>query len=222
MPFSFHSHSAQFCKHASGGSLADVVDAARQSGYRVFGLSEHMPRYSREWIYPEEADLEMSCDDLVTQFNGYVDEARRLQQEYDACRDRGDCGLELLVGAETEYTSSASVKEILELRNRYKLDYVVGSIHHVRGIPIDFSKSSFEDALVSHWHGNHQALFGEYFDEQLCLIEGVKPEIVGHFDVIRKYCSAVPFGEEVLEKVRRNLHRCVELGLLVEINSSGV
>ena len=56
MPFSFHSHSGQFCKHASG-TLEDVVQAAIRAKFRVYGLTEHVPRYRLEDKYPEEVRL---------------------------------------------------------------------------------------------------------------------------------------------------------------------
>jgi histidinol-phosphatase (PHP family) len=55
MPFSFHSHSGQFCHHASG-RLEDFVCAAIEKGMLAYGLSEHMPR-DLEDLYPEEVSL---------------------------------------------------------------------------------------------------------------------------------------------------------------------
>jgi hypothetical protein len=52
MPFSFHSHSGQFCHHAHG-RLEDMVRAAIDKGMMTYGLSEHMPR-DLEDLYPEE------------------------------------------------------------------------------------------------------------------------------------------------------------------------
>lgn len=54
MPYSHHSHSGQFCKHATG-SLEEVVLEAIRRKFKVYGLSEHVPRYRKEDLYPEEA-----------------------------------------------------------------------------------------------------------------------------------------------------------------------
>lgn len=51
--FSHHSHSGQFCKHASG-TLEEVVLEAIRKGFSVYGLTEHVPRYRKEDLYPEE------------------------------------------------------------------------------------------------------------------------------------------------------------------------
>ena len=53
MPYSHHSHSGQFCKHAIG-LLEDVVKKALDQGFEVYGLTEHAPRYHVKDLYPEE------------------------------------------------------------------------------------------------------------------------------------------------------------------------
>lgn len=56
MPYSFHSHSGQFCKHGYG-LLEDVVKEAIRKGFHAYGLSEHMPRYAESELYPEEIEV---------------------------------------------------------------------------------------------------------------------------------------------------------------------
>lgn len=46
----------QFCRHAKG-QLEEVVQEAIRKGFRVYGLSEHVPRYRVEDLYPEEVIL---------------------------------------------------------------------------------------------------------------------------------------------------------------------
>jgi histidinol-phosphatase (PHP family) len=53
MPYSHHSHSGQFCKHAVG-TLEDVVKEALHQGFEIYGLTEHVPRYRTKDLYPEE------------------------------------------------------------------------------------------------------------------------------------------------------------------------
>jgi len=62
MPHSHHSHSGQFCKHASG-LLEDVVLEAVRQGFEVYGLTEHVPRYRDEDLYPEEVMVFTWFDD---------------------------------------------------------------------------------------------------------------------------------------------------------------
>lgn len=55
MPYSHHSHSGQFCKHAAG-TLEDVVREAIRQCFDVYGLTEHVPRYRLADLYPEEVN----------------------------------------------------------------------------------------------------------------------------------------------------------------------
>ena len=57
MPVSHHSHSGQFCRHASG-TLEEVVQEAIRQGFRVYGLAEHVPRHRLIDLYPEEVGEE--------------------------------------------------------------------------------------------------------------------------------------------------------------------
>lgn len=53
MPFSHHSHSGQFCGHATD-TLEEVVQRAIALKMQVFALTEHMPRDQDSDLYPEE------------------------------------------------------------------------------------------------------------------------------------------------------------------------
>lgn len=50
---SHHSHSGSFCCHAKG-TLEEVVLEAIRQGFTTYGLSEHVPRYRVQDLYPEE------------------------------------------------------------------------------------------------------------------------------------------------------------------------
>lgn len=50
------------------------------------------------------------------------------------------------------------------LVQRHKLDYLVGSVHHVGGIPIDFSEEMYLRAAEK--AGGLDHLFCNYFDQQ--------------------------------------------------------
>ena len=58
MPYSHHSHSGQFCKHAKG-TLEEVVQEAIRQGFEIYGLTEHVPRYRTQDLYPEEVRVDL-------------------------------------------------------------------------------------------------------------------------------------------------------------------
>ncbi|KAJ2719212.1 hypothetical protein GGI07_005351 [Coemansia sp. Benny D115] len=213
MPFSFHTHSGQFCRHASG-NLEDVVKAAVARRMAVLGLSEHVPRSRTQDLYPEEAD--MTPGDLHAAFAAYVAEARRLQAKYAG-------QIDIVIGAETELITDATLAEVQQLRAQYSLDYLVGSLHHIDGMPLDFSAELYDD-LVRHFGGDRERMFARYFDQQLELLQQLKPEVVGHFDLVRIFHprdqpDPLLTSPEVRRRALRNIDYAVGYGAVFEINS---
>lgn len=54
MAFTMHSHSGQFCPGHAKDNLEDIIRHAICIGYKTMGLTEHMPRYEDQDMYPEE------------------------------------------------------------------------------------------------------------------------------------------------------------------------
>lgn len=54
MAFTMHAHSGQFCPGHAADQLEDIVRHAISIGYKTMGLTEHMPRYEEQDLYPEE------------------------------------------------------------------------------------------------------------------------------------------------------------------------
>lgn len=77
---SHHSHSGEFCKHASS-SLDEVVARAAELGFTHFHLSEHAPRSRDKDLYPEEIEAGMTPASLEEQFSAYLKKARKVQQK---------------------------------------------------------------------------------------------------------------------------------------------
>lgn len=224
MKASHHSHSGQFCKHAVG-TLKDVVEAAVAAGFEVFGLTEHVPRYRREDLYPEEATI--SPADLAETFDLFVIEAHRLKTAY---ADK----ITLLVGLETDYITTNDLDQLEKLLARHtgQIEYVVGSVHHCNGIPIDFDKPSFERAVASFAETSPAAIINNqtptpcqisflnsYFYAQLQLMERIHPEVIGHFDLCRLYTPLLSL-QEVWPQVERNVRYAIEYGAVFELNAA--
>lgn len=69
--------------------------------------------------------------------------------------------------------------------------------------------------------GSLELLYQAYFDSQYEMLEKVKPEVVGHFDLIRMFTSDFPLSVEVWAKITRNIVLIKSFGGLVEVNSRG-
>ncbi|GAA5922735.1 histidinol-phosphatase [Sporobolomyces koalae] len=218
MTISHHSHSGEFCLHAKG-TLVEVVEEAIRQGFTTFGLSEHVPRYKVEHLYPEEAHLDPEA--LSDTFSRYLVEANRLREVY---KDR----ITLLVGLETEYIDEPGLDRLERLleSNAAHLDYIVGSVHHCDELPIDFDQPRFDEVLGQQ-RGQDELekfsnLFAQYFDRQYELVDRLRPQVIGHFDLCRLYYPDLDFRQfpEVWDKILRNIDLAVAYGALFELNAS--
>ncbi|KAF9941277.1 histidinolphosphatase [Modicella reniformis] len=279
--FSSHSHSGQFCMHAKG-TLEEVVQSAIQRLFSTYGLSEHMPRYKPEQLYPEESHL--TTMDLERMYDQFLQEAARLQQKYSG-------QICLLIGLETEYFGLESIQYVRQLRRPHRqsiwraattttaaaaieetslpspssssslsslsslsstttaplvtlpqVQYIVGSLHHVHGVPLDFSQEFYLKALETVGNGSWETLFREYFNAQYEMLQGLEPEVVGHLDLVRIFFGAIPgchhhhhqghdqeekenhqhqnrLTEELWGLVKRNVDFVITYGGLFELNS---
>lgn len=204
-------HSGQFCDHARD-TLAEIVAAYHAAGFECVGLTEHMPPMDDAWLYPDEAELGRSAQWMQGRFAEYVAEAGRLKREY-AGRMR------ILVGMESEWYAGCG-RWAAQLREAHGLDYLVGSVHHVGGECFDFSSEDY--TRIAGKMGGLAAMYIAYFDAQFEMLEKIRPEVVGHFDLIRlhdpgyRQTLAAP---EVWSRVLRNLERVREIGAVLDINA---
>ncbi|KAJ7468247.1 Polymerase/histidinol phosphatase-like protein, partial [Mycena galericulata] len=221
MPHSHHSHSGQFCKHATG-SLEEVVLEATRQGFEVYGLTEHVPRYRMVDLYPEEASL--SPEELTEQFDKFLVEAHRLKLSYAS-------QIRLLVGLETDYITPIDLDQLRDLleRHRGRVDYLVGSIHHVNGIPIDFDLVTFQKAVenidCTPEHTTKDGAFlSAYFDAQYELLQRFYPEVIGHIDLCRLYNPDLQLSTypEAFERAKRNILFAIGYGALFEVNAAAL
>lgn len=204
-------HSGQFCDHARD-TLAEIVAAYHAAGFKCVGLTEHMPPLSDEWLYPDEVELGRTAEWMLARFGRYVTEARRLEREY-AGRMR------VLVGMESEWYPGCG-EWVARLRERFALDYVVGSVHHVGGGCFDFSKTDY--ARIAQGSGGLMQMYADYFDAQFAMMQELGPEVVGHFDLIRLHDPNYPdtlAEPEIWRRVMRNLECARAMGLILDVNA---
>lgn len=203
-------HSGSFCSHAED-SLEAVVAAYIDKGYAWVGLTEHMPPASDDYLYPEERAVGLDSTQMVERFERYVKIARSLQREHAN-------ELDIFVAMEVE-TYPGSINLAKKLITKYDLDYVVGSIHHVNAIPIDYNQAEYARAAAV--AGGLSQLYCRYFDEQLEMLTKLNPAAVGHFDLIRIFDG--DYSErirkpEVWQRVVRNLEYIRDRDLILDVN----
>jgi histidinol-phosphatase (PHP family) len=201
-------HSGEFCSHAAG-TLEEVIRSYVGQGFTRVGITEHMPPAGDRWLYPDETAAGLDSAALYRRFARYIDTGRRLQEAYASA-------ITIYLGFETEAWPGYG-PAVRSLVKTFRPDYLVGSVHHVAGLPFDYSPADYLAAAEK--AGGVDGLYRRYFDLQLEMIERLRPGVVGHLDLIRIHD---PGWENRLEKpeiagrVRRNLERMKEFSLILD------
>ena len=145
------------------------------------------------------------------------------------------------MGFEAEFVRPASYAPLVAaLAADPRVDVVVGSLHHVLGVPIDFDRGMYEAALAKaaaaagaegdaadDEDGSAEAhLWLAYYAAQHAMLVALRPKVVGHFDLIR-LLSADPARDprawpRVWAAVQRNLALVRDAGGWLECNSSAL
>lgn len=226
---SHHSHSGDYISHGSG-TLESMVETVQTRGFSHYCLTEHMPRLSDAYLYPEEEEKNYGVKDLEADFNKYLVHAREIQ-----ARVAGQGLLQILVGFEVEGIDNAHIAAAKEIQQ--KVDMCVGSVHYVHGIPIDFNREQWLRARAACRENTTRCLYKDYFDLQYQVLVQMDPEVVGHFDLIRlfeendidpttgKLAADINVEEdwpEVWAAILRNIEYVVSYGGLFELNSAAV
>lgn len=203
-------HSGEFCNHATD-SLEEIIRGYVAKGFSWVGISEHVPAPAPEFLYPDQVAAGLTPEFLYTRFAAYIDRCRSLQKEFS---DK----IEILVAIETEtYTGFDTF--IPSLITSFQPDYVVGSIHHVEDMGFDFSLAQYTETAKA--MGGIDAMYCRYFDQQLEMIETLKPAVVGHFDLIRLFDADYRTRiqkPDILKRILRNLEAVANLGLILDFN----
>jgi len=207
-------HSGEFCEHAAS-TLREVLEAAVAFGYQTFGVSEHAPRSEDRFIYSSEHEKGYTLERLHGEFDAYAEALDALSKEFEG-------RLVVLRGFEAEVVPTASyVEEMLSLRKRYQFDYMVGSVHYVDEIQIDGDKADFDTAVAG--HGGIEPFVVRYYDTVASMVDALRPDVVGHLDLIRRNASpdAALDTPAIRDAANRALEVIREHNAILDLNTAG-
>lgn len=207
-------HSGEFCDHASG-TLRELLDAAQAAGYRTFGVTEHAPRTEERFLYDEERAMGWATTELAGLFDAYA-----LTLQVQAATRRP--GLTVLRGMECEVVpADRYAAQMWELRERHGFEYWVGSVHHVNEIQIDGPVPAFEQGVRE--SGGLDALAVDYYRTVTRMVQALRPEVVGHLDLVCKHAPAFDFSAsaEVRAAASDTLDVIAAHGSILDINTAG-
>ncbi|MFP4502690.1 MAG: histidinol-phosphatase [Candidatus Hydrogenedentota bacterium] len=212
---SFHGgHSGLYCDHAEGAPEA-FLEAARAQGLHTFGFTEHAPRTEARFLYAEERALGWDVDHLLRLFADYAVHIARLAERW-----AGE--MTVLKGFESEVAPAADYPAITQrLREEHGFDYIVGSVHHVDEVIIDYTADLFAEAVRR--CGGLEATAIRYYATLAEMVRALRPEIVGHFDLIRRNApdEAAVATPAVRAAALGALDAVAEAGSALDVNTSG-
>jgi histidinol-phosphatase (PHP family) len=195
------------------GELADYAAAAADKGMATLGYSGHAP-------VPFETDWTMPAALLPE----YVATVRRLKEEYDG-------RLEILLGLEVDFipgllsTRSPHIREL-------GLEFTIGSVHFLGRLRDgtwwtgDGALGELEQGLEESYGGDARAAVERFYALTAQMVRESPPDIVGHFDVIKKNNRDARFFSEespwYRQAVRTALDAVARAGCIMEINTGGL
>lgn len=207
-------HSWPYCDHAEG-SLREILEKAVAVGYHTFGVTEHAPRLHERFLYAEERELGWDVEKLSANFKAYARDLEALADEFSG-------RIAVLRGFEAEVVPADRYGDVMSgYRDRYRFDYMVGSVHYVGETLVDGPLEDFEGAVET--HGGLENLASKYYETVTKMVEALEPEVVGHLDIIRRNAPSDDSletprvrraAEETLETIRA--HDCI-----LDLNTRG-
>ncbi|RKY75189.1 hypothetical protein DRQ07_12265 [candidate division KSB1 bacterium] len=192
----FHVHT-KLCGHAQG-EMSEYVRNAVSKGIEVIGFSDHAP--NRDGFDPVHR---MSFG----QFEFYIRKIERLQSEYRSIDIRTGVEADIYPGFENSLNF---------LRERFPIDYVIGSMHFVDDYFV------FSDGSEQISEKKRVQIIKKYFSIMKYGIKSGLIDVIGHFDVIKWNFGSdkdliFKYAAETLQNIRS-----VQPELFIELNTSGL
>lgn len=170
-----HTHTT-YCDGAS--TVAEQLAAARRLGFVSLGFSGHAMQ-GFDWAYCMDADAQTA----------YLQELRAHQAAFSAASQP----LRLWVGLEQD----ALVPPQQKAQNRAACDYLLGSAHYFpepmagEWVSVDGSPELLNRYIAAHFAGDPLAMAATYYRLHSDAILADRPDIIGHFDLVRKHAAAI-------------------------------
>lgn len=203
-------HSGQFCDHAKD-TLEDIIQRYIALDFSWVAITEHTPAISTQLLDPGQIELGLTPEILLTTFSSYMEECRKLQEKYKN---------EMQIFAAMEIETYSGYEQFVPfLLKRFQPDYIVGSVHFVDDISIDYSEKTYSKAVDQ--LGGIENLYCRYFDQQYEMLQLFNPSVVGHFDLVRIFDRDYKVRlqqPEIQKRIIRNLELIKEQDLILDLN----
>jgi len=181
----------------------EMARAAFEKGFVSFGFSEHgMQPFDGAYCLSPETDA------------AYRAEVIALRDEY-AGRMR------IWLGVERDARSDL---------DRASYDYVIGSAHYLPAgdgfIAVDSTEENLRRLIAEGFGGDPYRMTAAYFQALADYVESFRPEIIGHFDLVKKMNARFGFFDESDRRYTgpalEALMRAAKTGALLEVNTGAI
>lgn len=192
-PPDYHTHN-RLCKHAEGVP-ADYVRAAVARGLPEIALTDHCPTNDGFGI-----DHRMSLEEFPI-YRDWCREAAQID------------GIKVLFGLEADYYPGCE-RFLAPFLDQHPFDIILGSVHFLDYWATDRTRRSLSGCRDTPY------VWATYFARIRALAESGLYDVVGHFDLPKRYGHEVTremLGEQALPA----LDAIAEAGMSIEINTSG-
>jgi histidinol-phosphatase (PHP family) len=205
----FHTHT----RHCDGkGEAHEFAEAAVRKGMPRLGFSGHnVVPFPATWTMPAE------------RLPRYLEDVRAVQRDWSG-------RLEVFLGMEVDYIRGVASPAHPSIR-ALGLDYVLGSVHFVEPAEgawdwtVDGPPQEFAHGLEACFGGSVRRLVEAYF-ARVGEMAATRPDIVGHFDIVKKNNRDGRFFSEEDPWYRAAAQGALEAvaasGSILEINTGGI
>ena len=178
----------------------EYVRAAIKKGVRHLGLLAHS-------YVPFD-----SCCLPLERYREFISEIKRLKEKYAG-------QIDIYCGVEQDLYSPAPTDGF---------DYVIGSVHYLkqggRYISVDETPEMLKGMIDEFYSGDFYICAADYFKAVGSLAE-MRPDIIGHFDLIKKFKRSVPFDSSDMRyrsTWQAAADRLIRAGAMFEVNTGGI
>ena len=181
----------------------EVVLSAIEKGLKVIGFSDHSPTFFDSGYCMKREKL-----------GSYKEEIFALKEKY---KDK----IEILCGIEQDIFSDFLPEG---------LDYIIGSVHYIKVnekyIPVDNTARHLKDAAEEFFGGDIYALAEEYYRLVGEVADKTKANIIGHFDLITKFCEKENLFDQkhprYIEAWKKAVDKLLVKNIPFEINTGAI
>jgi len=185
------------------------VKTAIEKGFSSIGFSEHGPtKFNKHWELKSE------------RVDEYKNEIKRL-------KDIHMYEIEIYCGMELDYFPGIEDNAF----SKHDIDYVIGSIHYFPGedgeiYGVDCKFEEFKKTIFDFFSGDTKAMVKEYYGRIIQMIEKFRPEMIGHFDLIKINNNDQQFFKEdenwYKDEVMKVLEIMAKKGTMFDVNTGGI